>query len=86
MVYDEDPYRRRPGISTARQNDGRGVSGWRKIWANGPPNEGHRMFVEGMPFTLWSYNCMVFPNLGLSGICRLKARTTQWGRLKGYQK
>jgi len=58
MVYDEDPYRRRPGISTARQNDGRGVSGWRKIWANGPPNEGHRMFVEGMPFTLWSYNCI----------------------------
>ena len=44
------------------------------------------MFVEGMPFTLWSYNCMVFPNLGLSGICRLKARTTQWGRLRGYQK
>ncbi len=34
MIYDEDPFRRRPRKSTARQkNNGRSTSGWRKIRA-----------------------------------------------------
>ncbi len=34
MIYDEDPFRRRPRKSTARhKSDGRGTSGWRKIRA-----------------------------------------------------
>ncbi len=44
------------GKRRAGESDRRGVSEWRKIWANGLPNEGrspksgHRMATEGMQF------------------------------------
>ncbi len=65
MIYGEDPLRRRPGKSTARRKrrpgeiDGRGLAEWRKIRANGLPDEGrtpksgHRMATEGMPLPWW---------------------------------
>ncbi len=59
------------------KNDRRGVSEWRKIWANGLPTEGrfpksgHRMTAEGMPLR-WRWNGGTFSrNWGLSGECRL---------------
>ena len=39
MIYDEDPFRRRPENRWPGENDRRGVSEWRKIWANGLPDE-----------------------------------------------
>ncbi len=51
-----DDLRRRPAPAWAGEIDRRGVSEWRKIWANGLPNEGrltkscHRMAAEGMQF------------------------------------
>ena len=56
MIYDEDPFRRRPENRWPGENDRRGLSEWRKIWPNGLPDEGqsskpgHRMAAEGMPF------------------------------------
>ena len=56
MIYGEDPFRRKPENRWPGENDRRGLSEWRKIWANGLPNDnrspktGHRMAVEGMPF------------------------------------
>ena len=42
MICGEDPLRRRPGKSTGLGEIDRrgGVSGWRKIWANGLPDTG----------------------------------------------
>ena len=59
MIYDEDPFRRRPENRWPGENDRRGLSEWRKIWPNGLPDEGqsskpgHRMAAEGMPFPWW---------------------------------
>ncbi len=47
------------------------MSEWRKIWANGLPDEGrspksgHRMSVEGMPFPWRWYGGTIFTNLGV---------------------
>jgi len=57
MIYDEDPFRRRPENRWSGENGKRGLSEWRKIWPNGLPDEGqsskpgHRMAAEGMPFS-----------------------------------
>ena len=40
MIYDEDPFRRRPENRWPGENDKRGLSEWRKIWPNGLPDEG----------------------------------------------
>ncbi len=56
MIYDEDPFRRRPENRWPGENDRTGVSEWRKNWPNGLPDKGqsskpdHRMAAEGMPF------------------------------------
>ena len=53
------------------ENDGRGVSGWRKTWTNGPPNEGrspksgHRMAAQGMQFPWRWIGDTISPNLGV---------------------
>ena len=71
MICGEDPFRRRPGTSTARQNDKRGASEWREIWPIGLRNEGrspksvHRMAAEGMRSS-WRWNGgTISPNLGI---------------------
>ena len=40
MIYDEDPFRRRPENRWPGENDRRGVSEWREKWPNGIPSTG----------------------------------------------
>ena len=53
------------------ENDRRGVSGWRKTWTNGLPNEGrppksdHRMAAEGMQCPWRSNGGTISPKLGV---------------------
>ena len=61
MIYDEDPFRRRPGKSMPGENDRRGLSEWQRIYPNGlldegqSPKPGHRMAAEAVPFP-WRWN------------------------------
>ena len=39
LIYGEYPFRRTPENRWLGENDRRGLSEWRKIWAGGVPNE-----------------------------------------------
>ncbi len=71
MICDEDPCRRRPGNRRPGENDRRGLSEWRKIWASGVPNEsrspnsGYRTAAKGIqPPWRWDRG-MISTNLGV---------------------
>lgn len=46
MICDDDPFRRRPVKSTARQNGGRSASGWWKTGPFGFPNTAKSQKIE----------------------------------------
>ncbi len=79
---------RRPG-----ENDRRSVSEWRKIWADGLPDEGqsskpgHRMAADGMRFPWRSNGSMIFTDLdviwGMS--VKIGAKVVRHGRYVTFQ-
>ncbi len=62
MIYDEDPFRRRPENRWPGEIDRRGLSEWRKIWANGIPGADrlpkscYRVAAKGIQ-PPWRWDC-----------------------------
>ena len=85
MNCGQDPLRPRPGKSTARRKrQQRGVSEWRKIWANGRPNEGRspksgqRIAAKVIPFPWRSESGTISTNLDVIWKMSVESFRRQW--------